>query len=96
VLPEVVGAPPAATTDVCLPGDQRYLALEVDDGRARGVLTVASLPAGVAAEVPPGAVSAPAASGGTVVVGSTAEAGDGPAPFADRLPAVLEHLAPRL
>jgi hypothetical protein len=95
VLPEAVGAPPAATTDVCLPGTERYLALEVTDGAARGVLAVGYLPPGSLPQVPPGTLTAPTASGGTVLVGSTAD-GPGPGPYADRLPALLDHLAARL
>ncbi|WP_214406947.1 hypothetical protein [Pseudonocardia lacus] len=95
VLPEAAAAAPAPSTDVCLPGTHRYLALEAADGAARGVLTVSYLPPGTVAEVAPGALVAPTASGGTLLVGSTAD-GPGAAPFADRLQTVLDHLAPRL
>jgi hypothetical protein len=95
VLPEVVGAPPAATTDVCLPATERYLAIEVTDGAAKGLLAVGYLPPGSVPQVPAGTLTAPTASGGTVLVGSTAD-GPGPGPFADRLPALLDHLAARL
>lgn len=84
-LPEVAGAPPAASTDVCLPGAERYVSVEAGGG----VLGVAYLPPGTAVSLVPGAVSAPTASGGTVVV-------TGPEPLADRFPAVLAALAPRL
>jgi hypothetical protein len=95
VLPGVVDAPPAATTDVCLPGTHRYLALEVADGAARGVLDVGYLPPGTIAQVATGTLAAPTASGGTVLVGSAPD-GPGPAPYADRLQELLDHLAPRL
>ena len=95
VLPEVADAAPALTTDVCLPGTERYLALEVVDGSARGVLNVAYLPPGTVAALLPGTLSAYTASGGTVLVGSTAD-GPGPAPYADRLQAIVDHLAPLL
>ena len=92
-LPEVAGATAAASTDVCLPGSERYVTVEV----AGGVFGVSYLPPGTAVSLVPGAVSAPTASGGTVIVhaGSTRQGG-GPAPFADREQAVLEYLAPRL
>jgi hypothetical protein len=95
VLPGTVAAQPAPTTDVCLPGADRYLAIEVTDRGARGVLTVGYLPPGTIVALVPGTLSAATASGGTVLVGSTAEGG-GPAPFADRLQDLLDHLAPRL
>jgi hypothetical protein len=91
-LPEVAGATAAATTDVCLPGTQRYVSLEVADG----LLDVSYLPPGEAASLPVGNhLSAPTASGGTVIVGSTA-VGGGPAPYASRLPELLGYLAGRL
>ncbi len=91
-LPEVTGATPAATTDVCLPGAERYLNLEVTGG----LLVVSVLPPGVAVSLPPGnSRSAPTASGGTVIVGSSA-VGGGPAPYASRLPGLVAYLAPRL
>jgi hypothetical protein len=93
VLPEVVGATPAATTDVCLPGSERYLSLGLTGG---GLLTVSYLPPGtVAAPTSGNERSAPTASGGTVTVGSS-PVGGGPAPYEDRLTAVLAYLAPRL
>lgn len=85
VLPEAADAPGAATTDVCLPGAQRYLSLELGGG----VLTVAYLPPGTVASLAPGASSASTASHGTVIVS--------PAPgYADRVPQLLQYLAPRL
>jgi hypothetical protein len=91
-LPEVAGATAAATTDVCRPGAERYLSLEVTGG----LLDVSYLPAGAAATVPAGNyLSAPTASGGTVIVGSTA-VGGGPAPYAGRLPGLLADLAAQL
>ena len=63
-LPEAANARAAATTDVCLPGGQRYVSLELGGG----VLTVAYLPPGTAPSLAEGASSAPTASGGTVVV----------------------------
>jgi hypothetical protein len=96
VLPEVVGAPAAATTQECRPGGERGLALEVRDGATSGVLSVTYLPAGTVPRLAPGARSAPTASGGTVLV-STGDVGGGkPAPFAGRLDAVVAYLAPRL
>lgn len=94
-LPQVAGATSAASSDICLPGKERYVTVEATDGALQGVFGVSYLPPGVAVSLAPGAVSAPAASGGTVIVGSTA-IGPGPAPFADRVRSVLEFLAPRL
>jgi hypothetical protein len=85
VLPEAADARAAATTDVCLPGSERYLSLELDGG----VLTVGYLPPGSVPSLPPGATSAPTASGGTVIVTP-------PPPLGDRAPAILQYLAPRL
>jgi hypothetical protein len=85
VLPEVAAAPDAPGTDVCLPPAERYLRAQL----AGGVLTVSYLPPGTVASLRPGALSAPTASGGTVIV-------SGPDALADRLPAVLEFLAARL
>jgi len=85
VLPEAANAPPAATTDVCLPGSERYVSLEL----VGGVFTVAYLPPGTVASLAPGATSARTATGGTVIVS--------PPPALDgRAPAVLQYLAPRL
>jgi hypothetical protein len=96
VLPEVVGAPAAATTQECRPGGERGLALEVRDGATSGVLSVTYLPPGTVPRLVPGARSAPTASGGMVLV-STGDVGGGePAPFAGRLDAVVAYLAPRL
>lgn len=96
VLPEVVGAPEAATTMECRPGGERGLALEVRDGTAAGLLSVTYLPPGTAPRPAPGVLSAPTASGGTVLVWSDAGRLGDPAPFAARLDAVVAYLAPRL
>jgi hypothetical protein len=85
VLPEARSAPAAATTDVCLPGSQRYVSLELGGG----VFTVAYLPPGTVASLVEGASSAPTASGGTVIVSP-------PPALRDRAPAVLQYLGPRL
>jgi hypothetical protein len=95
-LPEVVGAPEAATTMECRPGGERGVNVEIRDGAAAGLLTVRYLPPGARPEPVEGAVVAPTASGGTVVVSSR---GDGPgtqAPFEDRLEDLATHLSPRL
>jgi hypothetical protein len=85
VLPEAANAPGAATSDICLPGTQRYLNLELGGG----VLTVAYLPPGTTASLSPGASSAATASHGTVIVS--------PAPgYANRVPKLLQYLSPRL
>ena len=91
-LPEVVGAREAATTMECRPGGERGVALEVDGG----VLTVTYLPPGPVATAPDGAQTASTASGGTLVLASRAERAGDPAPFADRFPAMVAYLAPRL
>jgi hypothetical protein len=85
VLPEAASATAAATTDVCLPGDQRYVSVELGGG----VFTVAYLPPGTMPSLPEGASSSPTASGGTVIVSP-------PPAFRDRAPAVLQYLGPRL
>jgi len=85
VLPEAASARAAATTDVCLPGSERYVSLELGGG----VFTVAYLPPGTVASLAPGATSAPTASGGTVIVSP-------PLALSGRAPAVLQYLAPRL
>jgi hypothetical protein len=85
VLPEVAAAPDAPSADVCLPPAQRYLSVEI----AGDVLAVSYYPPGSTPALEPGALSAPAGSGGTVVV-------SGPEALADRLPALLELLAARL
>ncbi|TWF76977.1 hypothetical protein FHX44_112876 [Pseudonocardia hierapolitana] len=95
-LPEVVGAPEAAVTEECRPGGERGVNLEVRDGARPGLLTVQYLPPGVAPDLVAGAVSAPTASGGTVVVSTRGDGADAPAPFADRLDALVTQLAPRL
>lgn len=96
VLPEVAGAPEAATTRECRPGGERGVALEVRDGDRSGVLSVTYLPPGASEEQAMGALSAPTASGGTVVVSSRAEESGERPPFADRLDSVLAYLALRL
>ena len=94
-LPEVVGAEPTRDR-VCDPPGGRHANLQVDDHGVPGVLGVTYLPPGYAVALPRGAVSAPAASGGTVIVHSSPAAGSGPAPFADRLTDIAARLAPRL
>ncbi|GAA1235264.1 hypothetical protein [Pseudonocardia alaniniphila] len=96
VLPEVAGAPEAATTMECRPGGERGVAVEASEGEATGLLSVQYLPPGVEAALPPGAVSEPTASGGTVIVSSSSSEVGAPAPFAGRLASVAEYLAPRL
>ena len=97
VLPEVAGAPEAATTMECRPGGERGVAVEAGEGGAApGLLSVRYLPPGVEAELPPGAVSEPTASGGTVIVSSSSSEVGAPAPFTGRLASVAEYLAPRL
>jgi hypothetical protein len=91
-LPEVAGAPEAATTMECRPGGERGVALEAGGG----VLTVTYLPPGPAGQFADGARTSPTASGGTVVVSSRATRSGDPAPFVDRLDAVVAYLAPRL
>jgi hypothetical protein len=91
-LPEVAGAPEAATTMECRPGGERGVALEASGG----VLTVTYLPPGPAGQFADGARTSPTASGGTVVVSSRATRSGDPAPFVDRLDAVVVFLAPRL
>jgi hypothetical protein len=95
-FPEVIGAPEAAITMECRPAGERGVNLEVRDGTATGVLTVQYLPPGAQPERVEGAVIAPTASGGMVVVSSRAERADAPAPFADRLSGLATHLSPRL
>jgi hypothetical protein len=91
-LPEVVGAPMAATTMECRPGGERGVAVEAGGG----VLTVSYLPPGTRGRQVDGARTAPTASGGTVVVSSRANSAADPEPFADRLDALVSYLAPRL
>jgi hypothetical protein len=95
-LPEVVGAPEAAITMECRPRGERGVNIEVRDGAATGLLTVQYLPPGAQPEHVEGAVVAPTASGGTVVVSSRGERAGAPAPFADHLSALATHLSPRL
>jgi hypothetical protein len=95
-LPEVAGAPEAAITMECRPRGERGVNLEIRDGLAAGVLTVQYLPPGALPERVEGAVIAPTASGGTLAVSSRGEGAGAPAPFADRLPGLVVHLAPRL
>jgi hypothetical protein len=96
VLPEAAGAPAAPSSDECLPAAQRYVTVEVDDAGRRGLFGVSYLPPGSAVKLVDGAVSAPTASGGTVVVFARPVGGGAAAPFADRLSAVAAFLAPRL
>jgi hypothetical protein len=63
-LPGAAGAPEAATSDVCLPGAQRYVSIELGGA----VLTVAYLPPGTEVALASGSISARTASGGTVIV----------------------------
>jgi hypothetical protein len=84
-LPEAANARAAATTDICLPGSQRYVSLELGGG----VLTVGYLPPGTVPSLAQGASSAPTTSGGTVLVAP-------PPALRDRAPALLAALAPRL
>jgi hypothetical protein len=96
VLPEVIGASPAATTDECRPGGERYVTIEVQDGPARGLFGVSYLPPGTAAQLPAGAVGARTASGGTVIVSTAPAGGFAAPPFQERLDEVAAFLAPRL
>lgn len=96
VLPAVVGAPEAAVTMECRPAGERGVSIEVDDAGAVGLLSVQYLPPGTAVALAEGAVSAPTASGGTVIVGSRPSELGAPAPFAGRLESAAAYLAPRL
>jgi len=97
VLPEAAGATDAVVTLECTAGGGRGMNVEVTDGGVTGLLNVTYDAPGTTPRVVAGAISAPTASGGTVVVSSEAVGpGGGPAPFAARLPSVLEYLAPRL
>jgi hypothetical protein len=96
VLPEAVGAPAAVSTDDCRPGAERYVTVELADGTRHGLFGVSYLPPGTVADPLDGAVSAPTASGGTVIVRATPVDGGAPAPFVDRVPGVAAFLAPRL
>jgi hypothetical protein len=96
VLPEVVGAPEGATTMECRPGGERGVNVEVRDGGAAGLLTVQYLPPGTVVSLAEGALSAPTASGGTVVVSSRADEAGAPAPLESRLQDAVSFLAPRL
>ncbi len=95
-LPEVIGAPAAAGSDECRPGAERYVTVEVDDRGRTGLFGVSYLPPGAAVDPADGGVSAPTASGGTVVVRARPVGGSAPAPFADRIADVAAFLAPRL
>jgi hypothetical protein len=95
-LPEAIGAPEAATTTECRPGGERGVNLEVRDGGVAGLLTVQYLPPGTAVKPVEGAVVAPTASGGTVVVITRGDGPGSPAPFADRRAGLADELAPRL
>ncbi len=81
---------------ICGQDGERGVTLEVVDDRTAGQLDVTYLPPGVTAALVEGAVAAPTASGGTVVVSSRAAAPGAPKPFADRLGTVAAALAPRL
>jgi hypothetical protein len=96
VLPAVRDASEAATTMECRPGGERGISVEIGDGGAAGLLAVQYLPPGTVAALVPGAVSAPTASGGTVIVSSRPAEVGAPAPFEDRLTSVADFLAPRL
>jgi hypothetical protein len=96
VLPGVAGAPEAATTMECRPRGERGINVEASDGGAVGLLSVQYLPPGTVVALVPGAVSAPTASGGTVIVSSRASEEGAPAPFAGRLESTVAFLAPRL
>ena len=93
-LPELAGSPPAAT--ICGQNGERGVTLEVVDDGTAGLLDVTYLPPGVTAALVEGAVAAPTASGGTVVVSSRAAAPGAAKPFADRLGTAAAALAPRL
>ncbi|WP_433277792.1 hypothetical protein ACQPZA_01855 [Pseudonocardia xinjiangensis] len=96
VLPAVRDASEAATTMECRPRGERGVNVEIDDGGATGLLAVQYLPPGTIVALVPGAVSAPTASGGTVIVSSRPAEVGAPAPFEDRLTSVADFLAPRL
>lgn len=99
VLPEVVGAPEAATTMVCRPGGERGVNLEVQDAGAPGLLSVVYLPPGDQDRTEAaGASSASAgtASGGTVTVSVRPVERGAPVPFVGRLETAAAFLAPRL
>jgi hypothetical protein len=96
VLPEVVGAPEAAITMECRPAGERGVNVEVRDGAATGLLTVQYLPPRAAVQPSEGALTAPTASGGTVVVSSRPDRPNGEAPLKDRLEQAVSYLAPRL
>lgn len=95
-IPEVSGARPGAVTDVCLPGGQRHVTLEVDDTGVAGLLAVAYLPPGTVADPVEGELTAPTASGGTVIVSSRPARPGGPVPFEARLDTAASYLAARL
>lgn len=96
VLPEVVGAPPAPTTQECRPGGERGVTLQVRDGERAGLLSVTYLPPGSTVRLTADAQAAATTSGGTVLVFSTPDrVGERP-PFDDRIAAVVTYLAPRL
>lgn len=95
VLPEVVGAAEGPVAADCSLRGDRGVSLEVRDGAATGVLVVRYVAPGDD-RVPTEGRRRPTASGGTVVAYSWATRGGDPAPFADRLDAVVDFLAPRL
>lgn len=96
VLPEVAAAPPAATPDICIAGGVRRVSVQVGEGDGEGVLLVVYSPPSVPADAVSGALVATTASGGTVLVASSSTDPSAPVPLEDRLPALLEHLVPRL
>lgn len=85
VLPDVAGAPAAATTMECRPAGERGVSLEVPGG----LLVVAYLPPGTEPRLVAGAVAEATASGGTVVVSAGGV-------YADRAGALAAQLAPLL
>lgn len=94
-LPEVAGAPEAATTQQCRPAGERRTSLEVVDAGATGLLNVIYLPPGSIPAVPEGTVLRTTASGGSVLVSARGEQG-GEVPFADDVEALADALAPQL
>ncbi|WP_232660830.1 hypothetical protein [Pseudonocardia sp. TRM90224] len=98
-LPEVRGAPEAATTMECRPRGERGVNLEVADSGATGVLSVVYLPPGApGGHDPDGGVVArrETTSRGTVTVSVRPGRPGARAPFDNRVDAVAEYLAPRL
>ena len=92
-LPEVVGAPEAATTMECRPGGERRRRAGGGRRGADGRLPAARTGHG---RLRTDARTAPTASGGTVAgLVAPGPRRATPAPFADRLDAVVAYLAPR-